>query len=201
MDQRTPRLCTGLRDRDATPGPDVVNRVQSLLHHLEPVGHMYCRFSIQSWSCIGIQCTGERTPVHGVVHRMSKCTGEMTPAHWTAASLHENTLHSTAGRGACSTGQDFVISQTCIQNRMTRECRSPCTCFPHDMHHKNVRKVHCMHVQCIVPTQHSALHATACSPDKFHTHWHPWGFPWLISALPHVFTTANPLTSAFAAPL
>ena len=145
---------------------------------------MYCRFSFRSWSCIGIQCTGERTPVHGAVHRMSKCTGEMTPAHWTVASLHENTLHSTTGRGACSTGQDFTILQPCIQNRMTRECRSPCTCFPHDMHNKNVPKLHCMHVQCFVPRP---APITACSPDNVHMHWHPWGFPCLSPSLPHMF--------------
>ena len=122
------------------------------------MGHMYCRFSFQSCSCIGIQCTGERTPVHGAVHNISKCTGEMTPAHWTVASLHEHTLHSTAGRGACSTGQDFVISQSCMQIRMTRECRSPCTCFPHDMHPQMFQK--CTACMSSIQFPPSTLHCT-----------------------------------------
>ena len=94
-----------------------------------------------------------------------------------------------------------TMAHSCIQNRVTHECRSPFARFPTLQHHRMFQ--HSWHtcpmqVPCSEFCTAMILHVHQIHIMRSCTHW---GFPCMISSLPPVFSTANPLTSAFAAPL
>ena len=80
-----------------------------------------------------------------------------------------------------------MISHSCICNKMTHECRSPCTCFPTRQASQDVPKIHCMHVQCKVPTQNSAISQSCMFTKHFPCALAPLGLSLLDSiTAPHV---------------
>ena len=165
-----------------------------------------------------ILCTGKKSPVHGAAYLIAECTGEMTPAHWIAS------LYITQYYRQRSLQHWSRFSPLLTAFRVAHDYEPPSTCCHKftSLHLQSndprVQITLCMlsHIIELARWHNNSLHACPmqipcpefCNIIILHVHQIQfmricthWGFPCMIQALPHVFSTANSLANAFATPL